>query len=65
MPSCAPGVMDDARPEAVAAIIAHAAAVNGYALVNAASDWDAIDPKMVTVTTRSEVDEMCMAQWCG
>lgn len=59
------GVMDDARPEAVAAIIAHAAAVNGYALVNGASDWDDIDPKMVTVTTRSEVDEMCMAQWCG
>lgn len=59
------GVMDDARPEAVATIIRRAAAEHGYALINGSSDWQDIDPLAVAVMMRSEVDVMCTAHWCG
>lgn len=59
------GVMEEARPLAVSAIIQRAAAEHGYILIDGSSDWQDVDPLAVTVATRSEAYELCTAQWCG
>jgi GT2 family glycosyltransferase len=58
------GIMDDAKAEAVRVIIS-AEARRGYALVDASHDWHDTHPEAVTVTLRSDADELCTAHWCG
>jgi GT2 family glycosyltransferase len=59
------GDLDDAKADAVRAIILGAAADNGYAVIDAVRDWEDIDPLVVTVAIRSEAYELCTAHWCG
>ncbi|WP_295827982.1 glycosyltransferase [uncultured Microbacterium sp.] len=59
------GVLEENKPAAVAAIIRRAAAQNGYVLLDASRDWVDVDPSLVTVTIRSQTDEMCTAHWSG
>lgn len=59
------GILDEEKPKAVAAIVKQAAAVEGYALIDASRDWEDIDPAVVTVVIRSEAYEMCTAHWSG
>jgi len=57
--------LEDAQVAAVQAIIVAAAKRHGYAVIDAAHDWDDIDPLVVTVAIRSRAYEICTAHWCG
>lgn len=59
------GILENANHEAVRAMVRAAASTYGYALIDAAKDWQDADSTVVTVAIRSQAHEVCTAHWCG
>ncbi|WP_243226993.1 glycosyltransferase family 2 protein [Microbacterium sp. CIAB417] len=59
------GELDHAKRRAVEAIVRHAAAERGYAVINSSRDWEDVDQGVVAVAIRSAEHELCTAHWCG
>ncbi|MGB4778674.1 glycosyltransferase family 2 protein [Microbacterium sp.] len=59
------GLLDEAKDEAVRALIVAAAEDKGYAVIDAYRDWQDIEADAVTVAIRSEAHAVCTAHWCG